>query len=73
MMMEEAAELIVALNKYDRGEIQAPDVVEELVDTAVMVTQMRLYFDPDSRYWDAKRSEKLRRLSYRLEMEEAKK
>ena len=70
MMMEEMGELIVALNRYDRGRIAASDVLEELVDVSIMIDQMRIYFDPSGSCWDLKRNDKLLRLADRVSQED---
>ena len=50
MFIEEAAELIVALNHARRGFWTTPlqdQVIEELADVEIMLEQMRLIFGPD--------------------------
>lgn len=64
MMQEECAELIAAINKYNRGK-PAEVVIDELVDVEIMVEQMRHIFPRDQ--WEARRIHKLKRLRRRLD------
>ncbi len=65
MIVEECAELIVAINQWSRGRLAARDVIDELADVEIMIEQARVMFG-DSSVNDAKR-EKLRRLEKRLQ------
>jgi hypothetical protein len=62
MMIEECAELVVALQHWKRS--RSSDVVSELADVEIMLDQMRLIFG-DSKVNDARRA-KLNRLEDRL-------
>jgi hypothetical protein len=64
MVIEECAELIVALKQWQRKRIHTIDVVEEIADVEIMVEQSRVMFG-DSSINDAKRA-KLDRLRMRL-------
>lgn len=68
MIVEECAELIHAIKKWERGRASHEDVISELADVEIMCEQARLIFDADS--IDECREGKLQRLQYRLESEE---
>lgn len=60
--VEELAELILAICHHRRGRVQDVDVVEELVDSSLMIEQMRRVFDKKHTDFDRFRAEKLLRL-----------
>ena len=68
MIVEECAELIHAIKKWERGRASHEDVISELADVEIMCEQARLIFDADS--IDEVKQGKLKRLQYRLESEE---
>lgn len=46
MLIEELAELIVAINKYDRyGREVIQQVIEEIADVKIMIEQIELMFN----------------------------
>lgn len=60
MCMEECAELIDALAKYDRGRADAKDVITELADVSIMVEQMTILFG--KKEFEAEKERKMERL-----------
>ncbi len=68
MIIEQCAELIHAIKKWERGRASHEDVISELADVEIMLEQARLIFDADS--IDEVKQGKLKRLQYRLESEE---
>ena len=66
-MIEECAELIVAINHFRRNnkECRASDVESEIADVELMVEQMKLIFNPEN-IWKHKQ-EKIQRLNKLLE------
>ena len=75
--VEEAAELIQAINKFkrQRGDNIVNNLIEEIVDTEVMIGQVKVILDQEcgdyakfiyAQFWD----EKLKRISEMLEKEE---
>jgi NTP pyrophosphatase (non-canonical NTP hydrolase) len=68
MLIEEAAELIVAVNHARRACWAAPlrdQVIEELADVEIMLEQMRMAFGPDE--VDRVKLRKVLRLKERLQ------
>lgn len=65
MAVEEAAELIQALQHHRRGRCTNDDVVGEIADMTIMCGQLRILFG--SEYVDAAIKAKLARLERRLE------
>lgn len=64
MCMEECAELIDALAKYNRGRADAKDVITELADVSIMVEQMAIFFGKEE--FEAEKVRKLKRLQERI-------
>ena len=64
MCMEECAELIDALAKYDRGRADAKDVITELADVSIMVEQMAIFFGKEE--FETEKERKLKRLLERI-------
>lgn len=64
MCMEECAELIDALAKYDRGRAGAMDVITELADVSIMVEQMAILFGKEE--YRKEKERKLKRLQERI-------
>ena len=62
MMIEEAGELIVALQHFKRGrDGSLKEVIEEIIDTELMIEQGKLMFTYDEHWQDVRRM-KLERL-----------
>ena len=61
-LIEECAELIVALRHERRGRDSL--VVEELVDVEIMLEQMKMFYDP--KLWADIREMKIERLAMRI-------
>ena len=66
---EECAELIVAISHWERGRIQAVDVIEEMVDVQLILNQLRYIFAVDNTIWDTIVELKVNRLRRLLETE----
>ena len=64
MCIEECAELIDALAKYDRGRADAKEVITELADVSIMVEQMAILFGKEE--FEAEKERKLKRLQERI-------
>lgn len=64
MCMEECAELIDALAKYDRGRADVKDVITELADVSIMVEQMAIFFGKEE--FEKVKERKLERLQERI-------
>lgn len=64
MCMEECAELIDALAKYDRGRAGAKDVITELADVNIMVEQMAIFFGKEE--FEKEKERKLKRLQEKI-------
>ena len=60
MLIEECAELILAMQKYNHRTGDVDNVLEELADVEIMCEQMRLIFD--STHIDQIKKQKLERL-----------
>ena len=69
MMIEEASELILALQKFKRNPSaeHAAEVSDELADVEVMLEQLDLIFEPDDK--ERQKQIKLERLEARLATE----
>lgn len=50
MMVEECAELIVALKHYDRSRVATAAVIEEMVDVELALAQMKMVFEVEPEY-----------------------
>ncbi len=62
---EECAELIAALSKYFRGDVDAiPKVQEEIADVEIMLEQLRMIFDRKG--IDKAKKTKIQRLHFRI-------
>lgn len=57
MLVEECGELLSAIGKIPRGRATVQDLITELVDVHIMITQMALYYG-----WDDFQHEKERKL-----------
>lgn len=68
MLQEECAELIAAVNRFDRGRVGTSDLAEEIADVEIMCAQARLIIG--DRDVEVARQRKLRRLARRLAMAE---
>ena len=71
MMVEEAMELIQALMKYHRCRVTDDDVINEMVDVQIMLNQMKIVMNDDSKY-NRMMAFKLDRLQQRVERDEHK-
>lgn len=69
MAVEECAELIVALQQYQRGRADLHDVFEELADVRIMYEQLSLFFAPAE--VEITVGKKMERLRERLENADA--
>ena len=67
MAQEECGELIVAINKFKRGFDNEEDVIEEIADVFIMISQLALLFG--HKKIDHQVSKKIERLAFRLEDE----
>lgn len=65
MCIEECAELIDALAKYDRGRAEAKDVITELADVSIMVEQMAVLYGKEE--FKAEKKRKLKRLQKKID------
>ena len=65
MCIEECAELIDALAKYDRGRADTKDVITELADVCVMVEQMAMLFGKGE--FEKEKERKLKRLQKKID------
>jgi NTP pyrophosphatase (non-canonical NTP hydrolase) len=65
MMVEECAELIHALKKYDRNRVTADAVIEELVDVSLALVTMKIVFDSNGKF-EAIKARKIARFEERL-------
>ena len=65
MCIEECAELIDALAKYDRGRAEAKDVITELADVSIMVEQMAMLYGEEE--FKAEKERKLKRLQKKID------
>ncbi len=68
MLIEECAELISALCKQFRGRVDASTVLEEAVDTQLMINQLRFMLDDETK-WNEQMRFKLNRLESRIKGE----
>jgi NTP pyrophosphatase (non-canonical NTP hydrolase) len=73
MVKEECAELIVAVNKYERGIMMPEYVVDEIADVYVMLEQLISILEIDDEAVDAVIQKKLARLYDRVNGEKHKK
>jgi hypothetical protein len=67
MMVEEAGELITAINQVRRGRIDPLNMMEEVVDVAIVAKQLR-FIDPD--LYDMIYAFKVNKIRRKLGMEE---
>jgi NTP pyrophosphatase (non-canonical NTP hydrolase) len=65
MCIEECAELIDALAKYDRGRADTKDVITELADVCIMVEQMAMLFGKEE--FEKEKERKLKRLQKKID------
>jgi NTP pyrophosphatase (non-canonical NTP hydrolase) len=65
MCIEECAELIDALAKYDRGRADTKDVITELADVCIMVEQMAMLFGKEE--FEKEKERKLKRLQEKID------
>lgn len=65
MVFEEMAELQKELSKFKRGSGNTENIAEEIADVQIMLEQMILFFDLNSRV-EWYKEEKIERLSKRL-------
>lgn len=68
MMIEECAELIVALRHLDRGKATELDVCSEIADVEILCNQMRVIFGNEK--VDSQKEIKLERVKKRLNKKE---
>ena len=67
MMIEESAELTLALQHYRRGRVTDKAVIEEIVDNEIMLEQMKLIFiDKNEGLYEYYKHNKLSRLERRI-------
>lgn len=64
MLMEETGELLSAIGKFDRGRVEAKEVITELADVSIMVEQMAVHFGLEE--FMQEKEFKLRRLNGRV-------
>lgn len=67
LFTEECGETLVAMSKYRRGCAGSVAVVEELVDLTIMISQMRMIYDPCNTEFDVIYNYKINRLKKILE------
>ena len=70
MVFEEIGEFMDALCKYTRGRVPAGHVAEEIADVQIMLEQMTVLFEVESRVQEY-REYKLARLAERLQKAES--
>lgn len=61
MLQEECAELIAAINQYDRGRVTEDRVAEEVADVLIMVAQARVLLGDRVDAWLRAKLERLER------------
>ena len=66
MLVEECAELIVAVNHYDRGKITIEDLFSEVADVEIMIGQMKTWIEDTTVNFEKIKQEKLERLQLLL-------
>jgi len=66
MIYEEMGELLSALGKYHRGRATVEEVMDEIVDVDIMISQLRIMLDIDPDLYDQRRKSKLERLQKRV-------
>ena len=67
MIVEEFAELLVAISKYDRAQANADDIAGELADTRIMMNQLMHIIGITESQVKEKEIEKMDRLKERIE------
>lgn len=67
MVTEELAELIVAVNRFDRGRATAADIAEEIADVNIMTKQLMHVVGLSETQVKEKEIEKMERLKERVE------
>lgn len=67
MAAEELAELIAALNKYDRGRVSLVELIDEIADARIMIQQIICMLDINPAEVEAQINVKLSRLKDRIE------
>ena len=68
MLIEECAELISAVKRFQRGRVGVLDLMEEIADVEIVIGQMRILFD--GKMIDVIKEQKLKKLITRLRGEE---
>ena len=66
-LVEESAELIVAIKHYKRGRVLPEKVIEEAVDVELMLEQLKIIY-PETALRAKTRQERLERLAKLLEV-----
>lgn len=66
MLIEEMAELMVAISHFWRGKAKLEQVCEEIVDVEIMLDQAKMIFDSPVFDHDYAKEFKLKRLEQRL-------
>jgi hypothetical protein len=69
MLVEECSELIVAIQKFKRGE-GATNLIEECVDVQIMLNQVPFMFPDCMGYWQNHHSYKMKRLRRKIKGKE---
>lgn len=69
MMIEEALELSKVILKDRRGKVTTDDIISEMVDTQIMLNQMRIIINDESK-WDRWMAFKLDRLTQLIEKDD---
>lgn len=71
MLIEEQAELIQALNKYDRTKTEETfgNIVEEMVDVELMIEQVKYLLDINQDAIDEIKEEKIKRIKEKIREE----
>ena len=69
MFVEEIGEVLQAINKLSRktDKERYDNLIEELVDLQIMLTQMRIVYTIPDQLWDEMMDKKLQRLRHRLD------
>lgn len=72
MLIEECAELISAINRWQRGNTDPVPVMEEIADVDIMLEQMKIIFDSETYAGtiESIKSQKLARLKIQTQPEQ---
>ena len=65
MLHEEMAELVIAINKFDRGKDNLDHIAEEMADVKIMLDQMQILFkisDEDLKRWHDIKFKKMKKM-----------